>query len=398
MVDVREQYEAYPYPERNPKDEKSRLITGSPSHPLEMDHYLWGGARDWSKPLRALVAGGGTGDGLVQLAATLKATNRPCEITYIDLSRASRKVAEARAKARGLTNIEFRTGDLLEVGALGQFDYIDCCGVLHHLAEPIEGFRALSSALADDGGLGFMVYAPYGRSGVYLLQSAFGTLFGDLDPSKRLKAAKQVVRALPEGHPFRRNLQLIDHGSSDAGFYDLLLHSQDQAFTVERLCRTLKDADLNLVSFVEPGRYDLSRFYAASAELNSVEAMAVAEKLDGTMKTHIGYAARSERQVEPASGGMAAVPNLKGVPPGSLAKVVASKGRVQIRSGSEKVSVDIPKTAAPIIARINGRSTLGEIAVTARLDPIAFSAAWKPAERALAGWGLLWYSRLHLNG
>ena len=71
MVDVREQYEAYPYPERNPKDEKSRLITGSPSHPLEMDHYLWGGARDWSKPLRALVAGGGTGDGLVQLAATL---------------------------------------------------------------------------------------------------------------------------------------------------------------------------------------------------------------------------------------------------------------------------------------------------------------------------------------
>ena len=307
-------------------------------------------------------------------------------------------MAEARAKARGLTNIEFRTGDLLEVGALGQFDYIDCCGVLHHLAEPIEGFRALSSALADDGGLGFMVYAPYGRSGVYPLQSAFGTLFVDLDPSERLKAAKQVLKTLPEGHPFRRNLQLIDHASSDAGFYDLLLHSQDQAFTVERLCGTLAAVDLELVSFVEPARYDPSRFLAKPTELNAVKAMAVAEKLDGTIKTHIGYAVRSERQVEPASGGMAAVPHLKGVPPANLAKVVASEGRIQIRSGSEKVSLNIPKTAAPIIARINGRSTLGEISAAARLDPIAFGAAWKPAERALAGWGLLWYSRLHLRG
>ena len=63
--EVQAQYEAYPYPERDPKDEARRLITGSPSLPHEMDHYLWGGARDWSRPLSALVAGGGTGDGLI---------------------------------------------------------------------------------------------------------------------------------------------------------------------------------------------------------------------------------------------------------------------------------------------------------------------------------------------
>ena len=154
------------------------------------------------------------------------------------------------------------------------------------------------------------------------------------------------------------------------------------------------------------GIIELERYVAGvvAAELlprwpvESLKAMAVAEKLDGTMKTHIGYAVKSDRKVEAATGGMAAVPHLKGVPPGSLAKAVASEGRVQIRSGSEKVSVDIPKTAAPIIARINGRSTLGEIAAAARFDPIAFGAAWKPAGQALAGWGLLWYSRLHLNG
>ena len=35
---VAEQYEAYPYPARNPHEEKSRLIDGSPSNLKEVDH------------------------------------------------------------------------------------------------------------------------------------------------------------------------------------------------------------------------------------------------------------------------------------------------------------------------------------------------------------------------
>ncbi|MEL6887720.1 MAG: class I SAM-dependent methyltransferase, partial [Pseudomonadota bacterium] len=100
--DVRAQYEAYPYPERDPKDERKRLVTGSPSLPVEMDHWLWGGARDWSRPLRALVAGGGTGDALIQLAQMLSDAGRPYAITYLDLSEASRRIAEKRARMRKL--------------------------------------------------------------------------------------------------------------------------------------------------------------------------------------------------------------------------------------------------------------------------------------------------------
>ena len=148
MVSVKQQYEAFPYPERDPEDERKRLITGSPSHPVEMDHYLFGGARDWSRPLRVLVAGGGTGDGLIQLAHYLQAAGKPHEITYVDLSEASRAVAEARARVRGLTAITFHTGSLLDAAEFGQFDYIDCCGVLHHLPDPDAGFRALRAALS----------------------------------------------------------------------------------------------------------------------------------------------------------------------------------------------------------------------------------------------------------
>ncbi|WP_252979314.1 class I SAM-dependent methyltransferase [Mameliella alba] len=154
MVSVKEQYESYPYPERRPEDEKKRLITGSPSHPLEIDHYLFGGQRDWSQPLRVLVAGGGTGDALIQIAQMMTSARAPYEITYADLSTASREIAEARAKARGLTGITFVTGSLLDAAELGQFDYIDCCGVLHHLPDPDAGFAALRAAVAPGAGWG----------------------------------------------------------------------------------------------------------------------------------------------------------------------------------------------------------------------------------------------------
>ena len=98
--EVEAQYEAFPYPERDPRDEVKRLITGSPSLPQEMDHHLWGGARDWSRPLKALVAGGGTGDGLIQLCQMLTSAGRAYEVTYLDLSTRARAIAEERARQR----------------------------------------------------------------------------------------------------------------------------------------------------------------------------------------------------------------------------------------------------------------------------------------------------------
>ena len=77
MSEVKAQYEAFPYPARDPADEAKRLITGSPSHVLEIDHFLFQGRRDWTKPLRALIAGGGTGDGLIQLAQSPISTSHP---------------------------------------------------------------------------------------------------------------------------------------------------------------------------------------------------------------------------------------------------------------------------------------------------------------------------------
>ena len=396
MSEVRTQYEAFPYPERDPADEDKRLITGSPSHPLEIDHFLFAGQRDWSQPLRVLVAGGGTGDGLIQIAQLLSNARCPHRITYVDLSATARQVAEARAQARGLSDIRFVTGSLLDAPDLGPFDYIDCCGVLHHLPDPVEGLRALRVALAPGGGLGFMVYAPYGRAGVYPLQEAFATLFDGLDPQGRLTAARPLVAALPESHPFRANRNLGDHLDSNAGFYDLLLHSQDRAFTISEWSDTLAQAGWALTGMAMPALYDLSRIAPAPAHLSPLERMAVAEKLRGTIKTHVGYAVPQDASEGRVAQGRnrALIPHLKGADPRALAQAIAQGQTAKFTFAGIVTRPDLPAAAAPLIGAIDGRRSLNEIAAHTGHDPLSMGALWARVEHELGGWGVLLYSTI----
>lgn len=394
MNDVQSQYEAFPYPERDPRDEKKRLITGSPSHPLEVDHFLFGGQRDWSKGTRILVAGGGTGDALIQLAQVLTTAGKPYEITYIDLSTASRQVAEARAKTRGLTNISFVTGSLLDAADYGEFDYIDCCGVLHHLPDPQAGFDALSAALASDGGLGCMVYAPYGRSGVYPLQDAFRSLFRGLPPEAQLKKAKEVFNSLPDSHPFKRNLHLVDHNASDAGFYDLLCHSQDRPFTIRELADTLAKSGLKLAGTPQAALYDLTRFVDPPEGADPLTRMEIAEKLDGTIKTHVVYAHHSGHEISKAGTSDTAVPHLKGMSAQALAQKVARDGEITVTLNGVKHPCKIAKSSAKALSGIDGRRSLAAIRQGCGLDALGWNALWKPLHDDLTRFGLMVYSRI----
>src|SRR6185295_19330169 len=164
MDEVRAQYEALPYPPRDPRDEAIRLITGTPSHILEINHYLYSGRLNFRRPFRALIAGGGTGDACIMLAQQLVEWNCPAEIVYLDLSAASREICEARARNRALRNIRFETGSLLDLPTmeLGLFDYIDCTGVLQHLPDPAEAMTVLAGSLQPEGGIGVMVDGEYG--------------------------------------------------------------------------------------------------------------------------------------------------------------------------------------------------------------------------------------------
>ena len=124
-------------------------------------------------------------------------------------------VAKARAKNRGLTNITWINDSILNIPQLnlGKFDYIQCSGVLHHLENPDAGLKALSDSLTEDGGINIMVYAQYGRTGVYQIQDLLSIANkGITSRQEEVKNAWDIVNSLPKTNWYLRGEDLLaDH-------------------------------------------------------------------------------------------------------------------------------------------------------------------------------------------
>ena len=369
---VHAQYEAYPYPARDPADEAQRLITGSPSHILELNHFVFAGRRDYGRPFRVLVAGGGTGDGAIMLAQQLADADAAAEVVYIDVSEAARAVAEARAGARGLGNVRFHTlaiEDLADAG-LGRFDYIDCCGVIHHLEDPAAGLRALAGVLAGDGGMGVMVYGELGRTGVYPMQDLIRMLSEGESAGQRIAFARKVLGALPPTNWLKRNPFVGDYiDGGDAGLHDLLLHGRDRAYRVPEIAALAAAAGLRITAFIEPACYDPASYVRDRVlsvrfdRLTWIERCAAAELLAGNMRKHVFYAVK-----EGNPGPVVASPDDAGaVPHLRPAEVEAIAGRMRpglaLTATIDGVSLrfPLPPLARAMVERIDGERSLADI-------------------------------------
>ena len=315
---VREQYEALPFPRVDPQDEVRRLQVTPQDTLANINHYCFGGQRDFRRGFRALIAGGGTGHATIHLAEQLRETD--AEVVYLDLSAASMAIAKQRASLRGLRNIRFMQESLLrlpELG-LGSFDYINCTGVLHHLEDPQQGLAALVQVLAPGGALGLMVYAPYGRACHYHVQALMGLLEQPQDTiPDRVAHARAVLTTLPPsffaGHGLDPKRVVQGFLDDEADLYDTFLHRQDRAYSVPQLYDWLGGAGLTLNAFtnfnfnlVERLRYRPELFVRGGPLLDRImefpepRRQAIAEMLCGTIALHTFYASdRTETVADP---------------------------------------------------------------------------------------------------
>jgi 2-polyprenyl-3-methyl-5-hydroxy-6-metoxy-1,4-benzoquinol methylase len=392
------QYEAFPYPKRDPRDEAKRLVIGSPGHLREIDYWVFGATRPAAQTLDCLIAGGGTGDATIMLAQQMARAGRAGTVTWLDRSGAALKVAQARARVRGLSNVAWQQLSLLDLpgSGLGPFDYIDCCGVLHHLADPEAGLAALLSVLAPGGGLGLMLYAPYGRTGVYMLQDALRLLVPEeAAPAERLDVAKRVMRHLPETAWLRRNGNFSDHlEGGDAGLYDLLLNPRDRAFAIPALFALLEGAGLRITCLMEPMRYDPlvwlpdPKLRARAGGLDPVAAAALTEALTGNMATHVVYCVRAEdaRHVRDSADDQA-VPVAREMPGSEIADAIRPDGTLPLLFGGLRLPVALPPLAPAILRLIDGVRNVAQIRAelaTRGVDPGHFAQAWQTTWSALS--------------
>ena len=107
-----------------------------------------------------LIAGCGTGQHSIGTAARFKGS----KVLAIDLSLSSLSYAKRKTEELGIQNIDYMQADILDLGKLGrQFDIVESAGVLHHMDDPVAGWRVLTDCLKPGGLMKIGLYSELAR-------------------------------------------------------------------------------------------------------------------------------------------------------------------------------------------------------------------------------------------
>jgi len=283
------------------------------------------------------------------------------------------------------TKIRLVQADILNIATvsdIGTFDYIEAVGVLHHLPSPVEGIRALSSVLAPEGGIGMMLYGKHGRQGVYQAQ-AMAKMLRSATPgmSSQGPAMVALTKSLIEELPASNHLVASKLHDGDlrmgghAGLVDLILHPQDQAYTVGELNTLVQSAGFRINSFALPSKYDPYPMLRSRDVIDTVSRMgwidqaAFAEHLAGNITMHTVFIVKSSNPISrPNIGDATVVPYLRTFCGPRVASKAIQTG--ELLSGSP---LDLPPSlakeeASHIAALMDGTRTRDEIELSVERD------------------------------
>ncbi len=292
-------YELHPYPApidslegrldryRNPRRRRAQSLLLWPLEKPRVDRTI-------------LVAGCGTSQ-----AARYALTEPDARVTAIDISETSLRHTRDLHHKHGLRNLRLHRLAIERIGELGEtFDHIVCTGVLHHLSDPDAGLKSLRDVLARDGAMHIMVYAPYGRAGVYMMQD-YCRLLGIGVRDEDLRDLGATIQALPVDHPISGIVKRAKDFARPDALADALLNPQDRAYSVPQLYDWLERCGLKFGRWYEQAPYlpqcgaiERSPHAARLAALPLRAQHTAVELLRGTMDRHSFIAYRDDRERE----------------------------------------------------------------------------------------------------
>ncbi len=225
------------------------------------------GSHPGKRKVRILDAGCGSGVGTEYIAHQ----NPEADIWAFDLSSQALQIAQARCRASQAPPVQFRELNVYDIDQLpGQFDFINCVGMIHHLPDPVAGIQALASKLAAGGILHLFVYGELGRHEIRLMQKAIrllvtGSEHQPLASVEQLQRGLQVGRSLFQILPETNRIQQQERtrwateNVDDECFADMYLHPQEVDYTIETLFQLIQASGLQFLRFSNPEFWQLQR-------------------------------------------------------------------------------------------------------------------------------------------
>ena len=241
-VKVREQYETHPYPRWV---NLSLPVKSEPiSHIVAQSKIkLFDNDINKINTPNILVAGCGTGQHSIATAAKFKNS----KVLGIDLSLSSLAYAKRKTEDLDINNIEYMHADILKLDKLNrQFDIVESSGVLHHMKNPMAGWKVLVNCLKDGGLMKIGLYSALARQHINEIRREILELeIGSSDEEMRLFRSNLINSALSH-----HNLVL-----NSPDFYslstlrDLLFHTQEHQFTIPQIKKCLNELNLKFCGF-----------------------------------------------------------------------------------------------------------------------------------------------------
>lgn len=367
---IRDFYDRNPYP-RPQKSLNGYRQQWQDEDRRRVDFHLFWPAKAYQEDLEILVAGCGTSQ-----AARYALRYPQAQVIGIDVSSRSIMETEKLKRRHELVNLELEQLSLERVKELGrEFDKIICTGVLHHLPDPDAGLHALQEVLKLDGAMHLMVYAEYGRMGIYMIQEYCRRLGIGTTETDIMDLANTLM-AMPVDHPLGRLLAESPDFRSKAALADALLHPQDRAYTVPEFFDFIRGNGLRFGRWLRQAPYlpycgDLANtpHTPKLIGLPEEEQYAAVELFRGTMLRHSAIVYR-EDYLHKAQAIQFGDDQWRNYIPHRLSKTIVveedlPKGAagVMINQGHTYPDIYLPvnQKEKQLVQAINGRNTIAEI-------------------------------------
>ena len=245
---VQAQYEANPYPRWLRLSQNS--VPGSVAGILRSRFPLADLDSVTEAPARILIAGCGTGRHAIYTAQRF----RDSTVLAVDLSLTSLAYAKRKTAELGIAGIEYRQGDILALGSLSEgFDVIECSGVLHHLEDPLAGWRMLCSLLRPGGVMRIGLYSEIARRPVVRARE-FIAEQGFEPTAEGIRRCRAAILARGDDELPAGTVKSEDFFSM-SGCRDLLFHVQEHRFTLPQIAALIEQLGLTFIGFelTDPG-------------------------------------------------------------------------------------------------------------------------------------------------
>ena len=190
-----------------------------------------------------LIAGCGTGQHSIGTAARFKGS----KVLAIDLSLSSLSYAKRKTQELGIQNIDYMQADILDLCKLGRkFDIVESVGVLHHMDDPVAGWRVLTDCLKSGGLMRIGLYSKLARQLIVQIREEISNA-GIRLSNEGIKSFRTMLINSSQNH-HKAILNSPDFYSLSE-LKDLLFHVQEHRFTIPRIKEYLSEAGLKFCGF-----------------------------------------------------------------------------------------------------------------------------------------------------